>query len=61
MVRICDVRDLGVQVKAWVIVSEESRCKLFKNHIKSTLVKNEVIVVAEIIKGQVVARTPEDK
>lgn len=61
IVRICDVCDLGVQVKAGIIVTEESRCKTFNNDIKSTLVKNEVIVVAEIIEGQVVTGTAEDK
>lgn len=61
MVRIRDVRDLRVQVKAWVIIMEESRRKLSNNEIQSTLVNNQVIVVAEIIESQVIARTAEDK
>lgn len=61
MVRVRDIRDLGVQVKAGVIVTEESRGKTLDNDIESALVNNEVIVVAEIIEGQVVAGTAENK
>ena len=61
IVRIRDVRDLGVQMKAGIIASEESRGELLNNDIESALVQNKLIVVAEIVKGQIVARTAEDK
>ena len=61
MVRIRDVCNLGVQVEAWVIITKESRRKLFNNEIQPTLINNQVIVVAEIIEGQVIARTAKDK
>ena len=61
IVRIRDIRDLGVQMKAGVIGSEESRCELLDDDIESALVQNKLIVVAEIVEGQIVARTAEDK
>jgi hypothetical protein len=48
-------------VKTGIILAKERGSLLLDNVIESTLVQNEVVMVTEIVRGQVIARTAENK
>lgn len=58
---VADIRDDRVQLKTWVVLLQKRRSLAIDQVVIATLVPNIVVCIAELIEGEVLARSSKDE